>query len=58
MCSVEHNMCYPENPCQNKGTCKSDGHNVICKCLPGFLGDHCEGKVTQRIASKFIENDS
>ena len=23
--------------------CKSDGHNIICKCPPGFLGDHCEG---------------
>ena len=37
-------MCYPDNPCENNGVCKSDGHNIVCKCHPGFLGDHCEGK--------------
>ncbi|CAB3978250.1 neurogenic locus notch homolog 1-like, partial [Paramuricea clavata] len=38
----QHNMCYPDNPCENNGVCKSDGHNIVCKCHPGFLGDHCE----------------
>ncbi|XP_068707230.1 fibropellin-1-like [Montipora foliosa] len=36
------NLCYPHNPCQNGGTCKSDGTNQACHCVPGYLGSQCE----------------
>ena len=43
-CHIGANLCHPNNPCQNGGTCKSDGTNVICQCAPGYLGPHCERK--------------
>ncbi|KAJ7337760.1 hypothetical protein OS493_007914 [Desmophyllum pertusum] len=36
------NLCFPNNPCQNGGTCKTDGTNMACQCAPGYLGSHCE----------------
>ncbi|GIY57999.1 hypothetical protein CDAR_284721 [Caerostris darwini] len=45
-------FCSP-NPCKNGGTCKSSEwpslpHLVSCECPPGFEGEYCEDKSTQR----------
>ena len=40
----ETNLCFRHNPCQNGGTCKTDGNNIACQCAPGYLGSHCERK--------------
>ena len=39
---TETNLCFHHNPCQNGGTCKTDGTNLACQCPPGYLGSHCE----------------
>ena len=31
-----------DNPCQNGGTCTTDGSSASCECADGFEGDLCE----------------
>ena len=31
-----------DNPCQNAGTCTTDGSSASCECADGFEGDLCE----------------
>ena len=31
-----------DNPCQNGGTCSTDGSSASCECAEGFEGDLCE----------------
>ena len=31
-----------DNPCQNGGTCVTDGSSASCECADGFSGDLCE----------------
>ncbi|KAF5891225.1 neurogenic locus notch protein 2-like, partial [Clarias magur] len=33
----ENTLCYPKNPCRNKGTCSLLPHNqYTCQCAPGW----------------------
>jgi len=43
ICAIESDLCFP-NPCQNNGTCTSDGNTVTCQCVNGYSGDRCEAK--------------
>ncbi|MES2223926.1 MAG: peptidoglycan-binding protein [Patescibacteria group bacterium] len=40
--NVYDNMCEPENPCGDWGTCSPDGESFTCECDPCFLGDTCQ----------------
>ena len=33
------------NPCQNGGTCYDKIGKYVCRCMKGFEGVNCEGKV-------------
>ena len=35
--------CY-DDPCKNNGTCRDHSVNYTCECLPGFMGELCQGK--------------
>ncbi|EEF50562.1 delta-like protein 4 isoform X2 [Ricinus communis] len=54
-CDEEMIMCDGTNSfwCEHGGKCVEivQGENYTCKCLPGFIGDHCEhsGKACGRI---------
>ena len=39
---AENEECH-KKPCQNNGTCLSNGNNYTCECVDGFNGNHCEG---------------
>lgn len=44
-CELEYDVCLAMKPCYNNGTCHTNPNNKYeyqCKCLKGFLGDHCE----------------
>jgi hypothetical protein len=43
-----NNKCdAPVNPCQNGGTCHSDGFTVTCECATGYTGVFCNTNSSQ-----------
>ena len=42
--------CY-DNPCKNSGTCRDYPGNYTCECLPGFMGENCQGKIMVNLSS-------
>ena len=34
------------NHCENDGTCEPEENGFTCRCLDGFVGEHCESKST------------
>jgi len=43
ICAIESDLCLP-NPCQNNGTCSSNGDQITCQCVNGYSGSRCEAK--------------
>lgn len=42
ICLVEPDPCIP-SPCENGGTCSSDGDSYSCTCRLGWMGKNCQG---------------
>lgn len=44
ICLVEPDPCIP-SPCENGGTCSSDGDSYSCTCRLGWMGKNCQGEM-------------
>ena len=48
-CTERIGLCFPNNPCQNEGSClyNSDFTNYTCQCLQGFEGRNCTDNINE-----------
>ncbi|KAL5250585.1 hypothetical protein ACHWQZ_G016347 [Mnemiopsis leidyi] len=49
------NPCYPNNPCQNGGSCRKHpqgGLGYVCSCTSGYQGTKCQNKITEVMTRK------